>query len=367
MINAQGTSAEPILFIPSDAGVIWSGFDIETTSDVVWNNQYQWVSGNLFSYVKFKGVNMNDVGATESSLSMGNVIFDNCYFYSDANLGIRSGKVLISKSIFESRLQLSGYWHTISVISYGSTFQNGVAYGDIDNGPVKFINCMINSYISQGGLVNNDYIGTYYDNCTFSNLTNIVIQGTVKNSAFINCSSVVSANYSEIIYYKPLSIEFSNFIDITNSVFVKIDSLNDHYPVLPFTYNYWGLAGTQELQTTILNDLTFIDDYYEDFNKSKVDYSAWRSVEWTTSGYKGDAYVGFDFTVNTTNAISFMKISDTVADLLGKSYSAYSSSTAYTFNTANIVDNYITIYIQLKDISGNESGIISKKIQCNIP
>lgn len=148
-IYAQGTSAEPILFIPADTGIVWSGFDIETTTDVVWNNQYQWVSGNLFSYVKFKGVNMNDVGSTEPSLSMGNVIFDNCYFYNDANLGIRSGKVLISKSIFESRLQLSGYWHNINITSFGSTFQDGVAYGDIYNGPVKFINCLINSYYNE--------------------------------------------------------------------------------------------------------------------------------------------------------------------------------------------------------------------------
>ena len=46
------------------------------------------------------------------------------------------------------------------------------------------------------------------------------------------------------------------------------------------------------------SNISFITDYYDDFNKAVVDYSNWLTVSNEYAGYKGDGFIAFDYTVN---------------------------------------------------------------------
>ncbi len=102
-----------------------------------------------------------------------------------------------------------------------------------------------------------------FNNCTFE-----MFVATINESNFIDCGSIViSSGRKELLE-------------------------NDA------TGNYWGELNTSELELKGENsNLSFINDYYDDFNKTKVLCSGWKTTAISDIGYRGressDVYSGY--------------------------------------------------------------------------
>lgn len=95
-----------------------------------------------------------------------------------------------------------------------------------------------------------------FNNCTFSK-----IAARINNSNFINCECVT------------------------------IGSKRIERSEINMTDNYWGDSNTAELEAKGDNvGLSFIHDYYDDFNLSKVIYTGWKSILITGAGYQGEGF-----------------------------------------------------------------------------
>lgn len=107
-----------------------------------------------------------------------------------------------------------------------------------------------------------------FNNCTFSKLA-----ANVNDSNFINCGAIT------ITMDRNKQLEF----DLTG--------------------NYWGELNTVELDSKgDGSNMSFINDYYDDFNLTKVLYSNWMGSAVSDSGYQGEGF-GRDELVTTAYAI----------------------------------------------------------------
>lgn len=424
-IVARGTPDEKIIFTSSNDVKTkgdWSKIWFNNATPVVFDSNENYISGSIMEYCNIEfaveGVLLNGVS----------VIIDNCNITNNTNSGISiSGNSntnsLIRNCIIDnnsSGISITG--ETVFKFSkiYNNIIrncENGFISVDVDElGDNQIIDNDI--YYNTNGInisnywrdnINNNKI---VNNKIHNNDNGFILAGRVYNTKVYNNNIYDNVNgilVNKINIYDPLYTDLKNNVINNNiNIGIKIDmeinsgvvnfnniySNGSNYQTIvnntitnkDFQYNYWGPSTLAEMNTYGENyNIGAIFDYYDNFEKGKIIYKNWSNTEWPNAGYRGASYVGFDFTltgnaapvtttdltidftINTTNAISSMRISDSLADLLVKSYTAYSASTQYLFNTAKIVDNYVTIYIQLKDRNGNESGIISKKILCNIP
>jgi len=64
-----------------------------------------------------------------------------------------------------------------------------------------------------------------------------------------------------------------------------------YYEEIDMTGNFWGYDKTREMtEKGVFSNLSFIHDYYDDFNKTKVVYSGYLNEPIQGVGYLGDAY-----------------------------------------------------------------------------
>ncbi len=95
-----------------------------------------------------------------------------------------------------------------------------------------------------------------FNNCTFSKLA-----ASVNGSNFINCGSIT------------ITTDRKNLSE------------------LDLTGNYWGELNTVELDSKgDGSNVSFINDYYDDFNLTKVLYSNWKESAVSDAGYQGEGF-----------------------------------------------------------------------------
>ncbi len=130
-----------------------------------------------------------------------------------------------------------------------------------------------NNIVSSTNVVSEQDIQKYvtYNCCRISLLRNSV----ALQIQFNNCT------FSEF----SASVNSSNFIDCGQ---ISITTDRKEQPEFDLTENYWGELNTIELSSKGDNsNVSFINDYYDDFNLSKVIYNEWKNSEVYEVGYHG--------------------------------------------------------------------------------
>ena len=83
-------------------------------------------------------------------------------------------------------------------------------------------------------------------------------------------------------------------------------------------YNFWGYDKTREMNETGDNgNLSFITDYYDDFNKAKVIYSDWVQEPFSFVGYRGDEYSDYNLTPQIPDSDTILIADDYSISVLG--------------------------------------------------
>ena len=130
----------------------------------------------------------------------------------------------------------------------------------------------------------------------------------------------------------------------------------------------------------------FINDFYDDFFFSKVNFENYLTEPLPNAGYNPEGFVDFEISIldrNTDNSsviitpeISInlltrsdgrgvsMRLGQTIEDLLNASWQEYENSfDDYLFDQSLEENGYISLFMQVRDSRGLESGIVSKTVQ----
>ena len=158
----------------------------------------------------------------------------------------------------------------------GNTFSGSkldTRYSFVYNNEVSSTNVYshsdIQKYVTYNGctLYLGYYLGTWDYEISHSGLYNV---------QFNNCSFPRLAS----------DIKDSNFMNCRSITVVTDRSERDRYIC---TGNYWGDINTVEIKSKgEEKDLSFITDYYNNFNKSRIDYSGYKESAIENAGYQGD-------------------------------------------------------------------------------
>ncbi len=118
-------------------------------------------------------------------------------------------------------------------------------------------------------------MNTSFENCAVE---------LTKGGSYIRCE-FDGCTFSE---FSPAMVKDSN---LTDCGVISITTDKTSYERLDMTRNYWGVNNTSEINTKSVNsNLSFIEDYYDDFNRTKVDVSGYVATPHVNVGYCGDSY-----------------------------------------------------------------------------
>ncbi len=180
-------------------------------------------------------------------------------------------------------------------------------------------------------------------------------------------------------YSIPIRVSF-NDLDNVSTDFSRI-STTEH----DFRFNFWGYTNTRELEASSEDaNLSFIEDFYDDFNLTKVVYDGWLKDRNEYAGYKGDAYIaytaewdgeayakiddGYSITpgrlhidVECMNGkdIAEYRISTDPNAISEAAWKPFASSIDYSLSVEEVesILQSESVFLQLKDADGNCSGI----------
>lgn len=117
------------------------------------------------------------------------------------------------------------------------------------------------------------------------------------NNTFTSCNLSINEgglhtrnSYSDCDFntFNPAKVIDSNLI---NCGLISITASRSSYEELDMTGNFWGYDKTREMtEKGISSNLSFINDYYDDFNMTKVVYTDYKTEPISGVGYLGDAY-----------------------------------------------------------------------------
>lgn len=239
-------------YIPGhlDGVTYWSGLQISNASaPLVMEDTYRYVSGNTLQYC--------DIEYAEYPL---NKNFDDIGSYHTDNIQISNtcaSPILVKCNSY--------------VIN--SELKTGVSSDYIYGNSNSFV---ISSMINKSVLSSWSELNFY--NCTFDELC-FYIQ-SIYNDAKIISNTFIKSNIvmNTINEYGNLglSFNFNNFEDNSNILVNMSGSKKGHRKFIDFTNNYWGPSQTEELNLIGNNkNASFITDYYDNFELTRVDYSDW--------------------------------------------------------------------------------------------
>ena len=156
-----------------------------------------------------------------------------------------------------------------------------------------------NSYLS-GNLLSGEMIQIRYSvgQNNYFNHMNAVLECTgMVNASFIGCSVEIRNGglYWKCMFeqcsfgtFCPAIIRESNLID--NGTIAVIEAKTS-FEKLDLGGNYWGVNNTAEINSKGINaNLSFLTDYYDNFDITKLDISGYKTTEIQGVGYIGDAY-----------------------------------------------------------------------------
>lgn len=362
-VAANGTKDEPIVFTKAASySGTWGGITVNGGSVSVVNT-YTYSSGNIFKNCEF-----SYAGSAPLTLNAGTFV-DSCKFTDNSSyVYVRNTSYLIN-NYFEQGIDVRADYNSLIV-------NNKIEkYLGIDGSNAK----IMNNTITDAEV----YFYVPYSNFIMS--ANDIVSSTFNFSLSDYSWSVTGNNFD------CSALSSSVILDLSNCSYSNCKSVD-------FTGNYWGESETAELvsaQESGEKNLSFIKDYYDDFEKTKVDYSGWVSSKIEGTGYLGDGFIAFDYTVNgynfdyasdnyypettdTTlaiavtpkyhvNDISYIRVAQGYENLASASWQTYTESISFTADLEALSDGFAPIYVQLKDSEGNVSSAVCHKVPFDSP
>ncbi len=344
--------------------VYWNGIIIQGGDFYDTQNTYNYTFGNILEYCDFE--------YASSPLSVNFVTYvKGCNFHN-----CRGG---VSFSVNMSRGDNSNNTPVIM----NNIFENGVSFsaGDTNN---KYSYIFVNNYVCSGYSSNSTWGPLLCLHNTFEDLSMFLdnFDGLMQHNSFIGssiCCQWVRDN-----------VTLNNFIDCPS----PIVSTSSEGAAFDFPRNYWGEVQTQELERKgNLANVSFITDFYDNFNLSKIGYSNWATEPFENCGYSETGFVAFDYAVNGydftsggyypeststslsiemnpqyhENPITQMRLAQTYEELKSASWTTYSSRTNFTVDKTKLVNGAATLYVQVKDSMGNTSSAVCHNIPYDTP
>ena len=354
-IEARGTKEKKILFtsnIVNQESIMygaygeelpylwtdyWNGITIDGGS-VTTENTYNYVSGNIMEYCEFEYAERPLSNNRDQGLYI-----KNCYFHD--------------------------YW--------------GGADGEFGLGYAIVLNTIIHGNVYSG-------CGVFENNYVIGNFSGSGNHNTIENG-----SGSISGKYNTFKNYhinNSSEVQYSNFIDCSSPIVSINDGYTSEYSK-NFTSNYWGNTQTEELNSKGNQaNMSFIFDYYDNFNYARVDYSDWATEPFENCGYSETGFVAFDYAVNGydfisgyypestgallsiemnpkyfNNPITQMRIAQSYEELNKTFWTTYSSKTTFTVDKSKLVNGAAMLYVQVKDSEGNCSSVVCHNIPYDTP
>ena len=195
------------------------------------------------------------------------------------------------------------------------SMKNGfITSNKINGNEIHLYSTNVDGNTFEGTSLTTHYCFVYNNDVSTSNVTSV--QDIQRYVAYNNCNLQIGfdTNYSCDMKASALSqIQFNNCTfsklaaSVNNSNFVNcgpitITTDRKKWSEFDLTGNHWGELNTVELDSKgDGSNMGFINDYYDDFNLSKVLYSDWKGSAVVDAGYQGE---GFGRDELTTTAYS---------------------------------------------------------------
>lgn len=412
-INAIGSNEEPIVFTQSGDNLnSWAGITINGGSNLLIND-YEYVSGNIMK-------NCMIIGASNPLILNSSVYVDFCSFVGNGgdipvtgssilkNCKIESGiscadGVTIINNDIQGNINCGGNFYgkilkneIYGEITYGKPFSGSIINNVIHRG-INYSGCVYEEYsVDNGLIINNDIYGS------------VSISGelSIKNNTFSSGDISIydySGNFtSNIINTCPINISSfwgtivgNNFVGYKDTI---VDVSSSSSAIYDFTGNYWGESQTSELnELGSKANISFFNDYYDNFEWTKINYSNWATEPIEGVGYIGDSLIIFDYTINGydfsrdegwvgpyqessstelaivikpqyhANEIVSIRLAQSLAELNTTEWISYNSNQLFTVDKNKLLDGVATIYVQLKDSEGNLTNPVMHEVPFDNP
>ena len=306
-IIADGTEDEHIVFHGIEDGEgTWMGIngvsDNISYSGTVYDPQY--VSGNLLRYVEIQNC--------EQGLQ-GNLFVEDSSINSNTDaLSNFGGLIKASDLIGDCRLTPDAILLDNSIISnwfsYISTIISSNSHSFVIGNRLEGVSPEGLTAATILASVKSDFSNNY-----ISNFRYIDLYGNY--GLCINSNTILNCDNIRIAFDQPIKIVNNNFDDAVISLrentatssrtfafYNSVKNIDSEYKRLikdefDFSYNYWGKTNTIELNSKGENaNLSFINDYYDDFDLTKIVYDDWLQNESPVVGYQGENYIAYDVT-----------------------------------------------------------------------
>ena len=354
-IKAVGTKEDPII-ITKSAGYSgnWDSINI-AGGTLSTTNTYTYSDGNILQYVNLSY-------ATNPLVLNTAAYVDHCNFADSSYVKINSASVLINNNLEGGIYCDNNGAATITNNKIFKLFRIYNANPKLSNNTIENASIYLRNLYSSV-ITNNTFLNSYFD---------------------VDCDNLYDL-------YSGFSFTNNNLINFTGEI-LNITNTYENSKVYNFTGNYWGESQTQELianEATGEKNVSFIHDNYDDFTLTEIDYSAWQREPIESTGYKGDGFIAFDYTVNgydwnssghypesqnpeltlginlqyNANSISEIRVAQGLENLENAEWQIYSESLSFTADLENLQDGYAALYVQIKDTDGN----ISSPVLHNIP
>jgi len=355
-ISALGSKEDPIIFVQSGDNLnTWAGIIIDSSTSLNLENTYNYVSGNRLS-------NCMVIGA-DTPLKLNSATYvDSCTFTGNSEqLSINSSSIVINNII--------------------------------DNG----------LYSNNGSIIINNIIKRYIFAAGYSSFINNTITNAPISlyDTFFDSNTITSCSIQFNCYYTPC-LTYNTFSGYNDIILNTSDCPYANRKSFNFTGNYWGQVQTAEIESKLGSNvpddekdynMSFFTDYYDNFEYTKIDFSNWATEPIEGTGYLGDGFIAFDYTINGynfsnsgyypestspelnivvnpkyhANSISGIRIAQSLSQLKETSWETYTASQTFTANLNNLIDGLATIYVQLKDSKGNISSPVMHEVPFDKP
>lgn len=272
-IEARGTRDEKILFTRSnDYNGTWDSIAV-SGGILSYADDLSYISGNIFEYCEFE----------YGTLNLGEATYVNHCIFSNATsknewgstsykyVTVRSSSVIINSELNDGLNSDYSYNYSLPVVINNKIF----TYLSL-NWCVNFKNNTVeNLLMDEWGNNGIDFFHIDY--------------GIIAKNKFINSSIAWSSRV-------PF---FANGFEDCSGTIIKATYGISTEKSLDLTGNYWGKSQTEELETKGAGqNYSFVSDYYDDFNYTKLDVSNYLTELPENVGYLGD-----DFSLDTSPEI----------------------------------------------------------------
>lgn len=191
-----------------------------------------------------------------------------------------------------------------SVVNGKVSVKNGLVVNDRIGGSFIYLySANVDGNTFEGTSLITSYCFVYNNNVSTTNVTSF--RDIQKYVTYNNCELQIgfNPNYpSETMMSIMSQIQFNNCTfskfaaSVNDSNFINCESIavttdRRELPEFDLTGNHWGELNTVELDSQgDGSNMSFINDYYDDFNLTKVLYSNWKGSAVSDAGYQGEGF-----------------------------------------------------------------------------